>query len=60
MWGDGNLLVFLLVESGPDDSFIDETLARQAGLLLVELVEPRVVQDLVGRTLAQSSHRTLR
>lgn len=48
----------LLVDSGADDSFIDETLARHAGLPLVELEEPHVVQDLDGRTSARSSHRT--
>lgn len=56
--GESSLPVDLLIDSGADDSFIDETLARQAGLPLVRLAEPRVVQDLDGRTLARASFRT--
>lgn len=41
-----------------DDSFLDESLARQAGLSLIELAEPRTVQDLNSRTLARATHRT--
>lgn len=48
----------LMVDSGADDSFIDETLARQAGLPLVELDQPRVIQDLNGRTLAHATCHT--
>lgn len=44
--------LWLLVDSGADDSFIDESLARQAGLPLEALSEPKMVLDLDGRALA--------
>lgn len=48
------LPVPLMVDSGADDSFIDETLAREAGLPLIQLSEPCTDQDLNGRTLARA------
>lgn len=47
----------LLVKSGADESFIDESRARQAGLPTIALAEPKVVQDLNGRQLVQATHR---
>lgn len=41
-----------MVDSGADDSLIDETLARQAGLRLLKVPEPRTVLDLNSNTLA--------
>lgn len=41
-----------------DDSFIDENLARQAGLPLFKLPEPKEILDLDGHTLAKVMHRT--
>ena len=58
LWGDSSLPVPLMVDSGADDSFIDEALAKQAGLPVVQLPEPRTIQDLDGRTLARCTHRT--
>lgn len=58
LWGDSLLPVPLMVELGPDDSFIDKTLVGQAGLPLVELDDPRTVQDLNGRTLAHATSCT--
>lgn len=58
LWEEGSIPVSLLFVSGADDSFIDETLAKQAGLPLVELAQPRVVQDLDGRTLETALLRT--
>lgn len=58
LWGNSSLPVPFMVDSGADDSFIDENVARHAGLPLVELTEPRTVQDLNGRTLARATHRT--
>lgn len=51
-------LVSFLVDSGADDSFIDESLAKHAGLPLVSLAEPREVLALDGRPLARITHRT--
>lgn len=59
LWGEGSLLVLLLVDSGADNPFIDEILAKRSGLLHVELLQPRVVQDLDGRTLATEWFRTV-
>lgn len=47
-----------MVDSGADNSFVDENLARQAGLPLVELAEPCTVEDLNGCTLARATHHT--
>lgn len=58
LWAYEKLPLKLLVDSGADDSFIDENLARQAGLPLVELPEPKEILDLNGHTLAKVKHRT--
>lgn len=55
MWGSSSLPVPFLVDSGADDSFIDEQLAKQAGLPLVALPEPRTVFNLNGRPLAHAT-----
>lgn len=47
-----------MVDSGTDNSFIDMSLARHAGLPIVELPEYRTVQDLNGRIIARATHRT--
>lgn len=44
------LSLSLLVDSVADDSFIDESVARQAGLPLVALAEPKVALDEDGRS----------
>lgn len=48
----------LLVDSGADDSFLDQSLARQAGLPLVKFAEPKLVLDLDGRTFTRVTHQT--
>lgn len=58
LWAYEKLPLKLLVDSGADDSFVDENLARQAGLPLVELPEPKEILDLNGHTLAKVKHRT--
>lgn len=55
LWVHETLLLTLLVESGANNSLIKENLARQAGLPLTELSEPKVVLD--GHTLAKVTHR---
>lgn len=52
-WAPGTLLLTLLVHSSVDNSFIDEKLARQAGLL-----SQKVVLDLDGCALTKVIHRT--
>lgn len=59
LWAQKKLPLSLLVDSGADDSFIDKSLARQVGLPLEALSEPKTVLDLDGRTLAQITHRTV-
>lgn len=46
-------MLSFLIDSGADDSFIDEDLEGQAGLPVVELSEPKTVLDLNGCTLAR-------
>lgn len=58
LWARESLPLPLLVDSGADDSFIDESLAMQAGLPTVALWEPKSVQDLNGRLLARATHKT--
>lgn len=58
MWGNDSVSVPFMIDSGADDSFIDSELATRARIPLVELSEPRQVQDLNGRTLARATHRT--
>lgn len=48
LWGSASLPVPLLVDSGADDLFINDSLARQARLPLVELPKPRTLLDLNG------------
>lgn len=43
LWAYEKLPLTLLVDSGADDSFNDENLAKQAGLPLVELLEPEEI-----------------
>lgn len=58
LWGNERLSLTFLIDSGADDSFIDERLARSAGLPLEALTEPKRVQALDGRVLARVTHRT--
>lgn len=58
LWAHEKLPLSLLINSGADDSFIDGNLARQAGLPVVELTDPKTVLDLNGGTLARVTHRT--
>lgn len=46
-----------LVDSGVDDFFLDQNLARQAGLPLVKFAEPNLVLDLDGPTLTRVTHQ---
>lgn len=48
----------LLVDFDTDDSFIVENLARQAGLPLVKLPQPKEIIDLDRCMLAKVMHRT--
>lgn len=56
--GNSLLPVSFLIDSDADVSFIDEELAKQAGLPLVELAEPWMVFDLNGRALTRVTHCT--
>lgn len=42
LWAQESLPLSLLVDSGADDSFIDELLARHVGLPTIALAEPKV------------------
>lgn len=53
LWGQKELPFSFLIDSGADYSFLDEGLARQAGLPLKALSEAKVVLDLSGRVLAR-------
>lgn len=57
LWRNSLLPVPFLIDSGTDDSFLDESLARQASPPQVELAETHTVQGLNGRTLALATHR---
>lgn len=57
LWQQEKLSPFL-VDSGTDDSFIDESLVRRAGLPIVSLAEPKEVLALDGRPLVRVTHRT--
>lgn len=47
------------VDSGADDSFLDEKLASQVGIHTVPLDSPISVNALNGKFLAQITHRTV-
>lgn len=47
-----------LIDSGDDDSFLDEQLARQAGLPLGTLSEAKTMLDLDERVITRVTHRT--
>lgn len=53
-----SFIVSFLVNSGVDNSFPNETLAKQASIPHVELSDPHTVRDLNGRTIALVTHRT--
>lgn len=56
LWAHERLPLTLLIDSGAD--VVDEKLARQAGLPLVKLTEPKLLLDLDGRTLVSSIYQT--
>lgn len=58
IWGRESLPLSLLIDSGTEDSFLDETVARQAGVPLVTLPEPKTILDLNRQLLARFTHRT--
>lgn len=57
-YGCVTLPLAFLFDFGAEDLFIDEALARQARLPLVELTETKTVFDLGGRTLARVRWQT--
>lgn len=59
MWGHEELPVSFLIDSGADNSFIDERLVRQLGLPLGTLPEAKTVLDLDRRVIARVTHRTV-
>ena len=52
LWGHEVRRAVALVDSGADNSLIDTENAKQAGLLLVALKQPRRVNGVNGRALA--------
>lgn len=59
LWGDSLVSVPLMVDSGTDNSFINVTLARQAGLPIMELPERRTIHYLNGCIRSRATHRTI-
>lgn len=55
LWAHERLPVTLLIDSGAD--VVDKKFARQAGLPLVKLTEPKLLLDLDGRTLVSSTYQ---
>lgn len=59
LWVQEELSVSFLIESGANDFFLDERLARQAGLPLETLPEAKMVLNLDGRVIVRVTHRTV-
>lgn len=52
LWGPNSLPISLLVDSGVDDNFVDERLARRARIPAEELDTPCTMLDLDGKPIA--------
>lgn len=58
LWSHGSLPLSLLINSGADDNFLDEGLARQARIPIEGLATPRTILDLKGKPIAEVTHQT--
>lgn len=58
LWTHNSLPLYLLVDSGADDKFIDESLAKQALIPFKALPAPRTILDLDGKPIARVTHPT--
>lgn len=58
LWDHDSLPLSLLVDSGADDCFIDETLAKHAYILVEVLSELRTILDLNGKPITHVTHWT--
>lgn len=58
LWAHNCLPLSFLVDCGADDSFINESLAREFRLPVQALTAPRTILDLNGKPITRVSHRT--
>lgn len=59
LWDHHSLPLPLLVDSGANDCFLDETLARRSHIPVEVLARPRTIHDLNGGPIAQVTPLTL-
>lgn len=59
LWANDSLPVFFLVDSGVDDSFINESLAKQASIPTEMFPQPKTIMDLDSQPITRVTHRTV-
>lgn len=58
LWSRDSISLSFLVDSGADDSFIDQDLVKQASILREVLSEPKTILGLNGEILVKVTNRT--